>query len=127
MSASIQNKSMNGNSSLMFECFCGKYYKGQYCESKIDICQNETCSGNGHCEDVNKQAKCKCFSLYLGEKCETKSNELEIIQTVLSTASIVAIIAVFLFYLCILSMDMAKICTKNKNKKRKKKNWKKNC
>ena len=52
---SYQNKSIEGNSSSMFEFFCIKYQNGQYCESKIKICQNETCSGNGLCEDENNQ------------------------------------------------------------------------
>ena len=113
---------MDSRNSSLFECFCDKYYKGEYCESKIDICQNETCSGNGKCNDVNNEAKCECFNLYLGDKCQTKSNELKAIQAFISTASIIAILTVVLFYACIILMDLERICTRDKNKNRIKRN-----
>lgn len=71
---------LNNNLSIMtnttFNCLCDKYHEGLYCESKIDLCKNETCSGNGICQDLNNKPTCKCFSLYLGEKCDQQSSEL---------------------------------------------------
>lgn len=106
----------------MFKCLCDKHYSGRYCESKIDICQNETCSGNGRCVDARNQVKCDCFNMYLGDKCETKSNELKTIQAFISTASIIAIISVVLFYVCIILMDLERICKRDKNKNKIKRN-----
>ena len=109
------------NSTLEFKCSCDRFYEGRYCESRIDVCKNETCNGNGKCEDVNSQAKCKCFSMFLGEKCEVKSEELVKIQSVISTATLIAIIAVGLFYCSFIAMDLSKVCVRNRNKNK----WKK--
>ena len=106
----------NNNSTLEFKCSCGRFYEGIYCESKIDVCKNETCSGNGKCEDVNSQAKCKCFSMFLGERCEAKSEELVKIQSVISTATLIAIIAVGLFYCTFIAMDISKMYVKYRYK-----------
>ena len=111
---------MDSRNSSLFECLCDKYYKGEYCETKIDICQNETCSGSGKCYDVNNEAKCDCFNMYLGDRCGTKSNELRTIQAFISTASIIAIITVVLFYVCIILMDLERICKSHKTKNRSK-------
>ena len=105
---------INANSSS-FYCLCDQYYKGTYCESKIDVCLNETCSSNGNCFDLNNKAKCKCFSMYSGDKCESESNELKTVKTIISLASILAIIILVLFYSCFVLMDITKFGCKNIN------------
>ena len=109
--------SIFGANSTDFSCLCDKYHQGSYCESEINICQNETCSGNGNCVDLNNQAKCECFNMYLGEKCDTQSTELKTIKTVISFTSIIAIIIVILFYACFIIMDLTKFCSRKQKRK----------
>lgn len=89
-----------------FNCNCGDFYEGIYCHIKKDVCKNETCSNNGNCEDLNNQAICSCFSMYLGNKCEIESNEKKVIKSVVSTASIIAILILVFFYLTFVCCDL---------------------
>ena len=104
-----------GTNSSSFYCSCGKYYKGTYCESKIDLCQNETCSNNGNCFEFNNMPKCKCFSMYSGDKCETQSSELKNVKTIISYTTILAIITIVLFYSSFILMDATKYSFKKNN------------
>ena len=70
---------------------------------------------------MNSLAKCKCFSMFLGEKCEVKSEELVKIQSVISTATLIVIIAVVLFYCSFIAMDLSKMWARNRQKDK----WKK--
>jgi WD40 repeat protein len=97
-----------------YNCLCNDYYKGENCETKINICQNETCSGNGNCVDLNNKAKCDCFNMYLGEKCDTQSAELKTVKTIISFTSIIAIGTVVMFYFCILLLDFSKYCLRRR-------------
>ena len=110
--------SLIGANSSSFYCACDHYYKGTFCESKIDVCQNETCSSNGNCFDLNNKAKCECYSMYSGDRCESESNELKAIKAIISLASILAIIIIVLFYSCIVFMDITKYCCKRVNQRR---------
>jgi hypothetical protein len=106
--------SIISNNSSSFYCLCNEFYKGANCESKIDLCQNETCSNNGNCYDSNNLPKCKCLSMYSGDKCETESNELKAVKKLISLASILAIVIIISFYSCFLLMDITKfLCKKN--------------
>ncbi|CAF1058555.1 unnamed protein product, partial [Brachionus calyciflorus] len=106
-----------------FKCQCLKgkneseIYYGQYCEFKRNVCQNETCSNNGYCFDNDNTAKCKCFSMFSGEKCETKSNEMIAVESVIKTSSIIAILFIFLAYIFVLLNDILHCFGKNKIKK----------
>ena len=113
--------SIFGTNSTDFYCLCDKYHQGSYCESEINVCQNETCSGNGNCVDLNNQPKCECFSMYLGEKCDTQSAELKTVKAIISFTSIIAIITVISFYACFIVMDLMNFFSK-KTKIYKKKN-----
>ena len=107
-----------GANSSSFYCSCDKYHRGTNCESEVDICQNETCSSNGNCFNFNKLAKCKCYSMYSGEKCELQSNELRIIKTVKPITSIIAVVVLVLFYIVFILMDLTRLFW-NKSKIRK--------
>jgi hypothetical protein len=109
--------SILGKNYSSFNCLCDENYKGTYCESKIDVCQNETCSNNGNCIDLNNKAKCECFSMYSGEKCESESNELKTVKKIISLASILAIVIIVLLYSCFVCMDITKYCCKSVNKR----------
>ena len=95
--------------------------KGVYCENKINICTNETCSNNGICDDLNNLPNCKCFSMFEGETCSIESSQLTTIKLVISLSSIIAIIVIICFYLIILIMDLLKYCLMVKQRKRKRK------
>ncbi|CAF1133963.1 unnamed protein product, partial [Brachionus calyciflorus] len=81
-----------------FSCECLKnenqtsLFYGSFCENKVNICENETCSKNGVCYDINDEAKCKCFKSYTGEKCENETTEIKVIKSVIKTSVIIAII-----------------------------------
>jgi hypothetical protein len=103
------------SNSSSFRCECDKYHRGTNCESEIDICQNETCSSNGNCYNLNNKAKCKCFSMYSGEKCELESNELKTNKLVISYSTKAAILIVILFYSCFVLMDISTyLCKKHR-------------
>lgn len=105
------------NNSTGFYCACiNNLYQGQYCESKIDVCQNETCSNNGNCVDYNSVAKCECFSMFQGDKCNAQSEELKTVKAIISIASIIAIGAIIFFYLCIFGMDCTKYACRKSNR-----------
>ena len=103
---------------------CNKQYEGGFCELKVDVCKNESCSGNGNCVDINNKPKCKCFSMFEGEKCEFQSNELKTVKTVKKYSAILAGVVVVVFYLTKLFMDFTKYCLKCKKKIVRKKNRK---
>jgi hypothetical protein len=102
------------NNTNGFICNCSQLYKGDYCETKIDLCQNETCSKHGNCVDLGNSTKCDCFNLYLGDLCQTESNELVRVKTVISMASVIAIVTIILFYSYFVVMDFFKyfLCKK---------------
>ncbi|CAF0902574.1 unnamed protein product [Brachionus calyciflorus] len=63
------------NNTFNYECQCfNEFYSGRNCEIRIDVCLNETCSNKGNCYDSNHTAKCKCFNMYSGDKCEMESS-----------------------------------------------------
>ena len=94
---------------MSYHCDCSSLYEGSLCELKIDVCKNETCSGNGNCIDFNNKPKCVCFSSYEGENCETVNESLKITKQVISIASIIAICFLVCFYLMIVLLDILRI------------------
>ena len=46
------------NSNRTYVCLCDKNYEGENCESRIDLCLNFTCSGNGYCVEKDNKPKC---------------------------------------------------------------------
>ena len=127
----------NGNNqqNIDFRCECkdsSKYY-GKRCEHKINLCQNEKCSGNGLCKIINENQqnetiKCECFGfgLYEGEKCQIKSSKLKVIQTIIKSTTYIAVLIIIIFYLLIFMLDVHTFLTKsssvNKNKQNRRKN-----
>ena len=108
-----------------FKCQCmtkndSLLFYGRNCEKKIDVCENETCSKNGICNDIDNEAKCKCFKSYSGIKCEIESQEIKLVKTVIKTSSIIAIIVICLTFFIFLSIDLLDFFLNRKNKKLKK-------
>ena len=95
-----------------FACNCSDLFYGQRCSLKIDVCKNETCSGNGLCYDNLTKAACDCFLDYSGDQCETQSPKLITIKQIITSVSILAIILICLFYLTFFAMDIFKFFMK---------------
>ncbi|RNA13743.1 crumbs -like protein, partial [Brachionus plicatilis] len=86
------------NKTYSCECFTENnqtsLYYGTYCEKKIDVCSNETCSNHGYCKEENNAPICACFYMYSGDKCEKESEELKKNKMIVKTTTIIAIIIV---------------------------------
>ena len=91
------------SSSFDFKCFCKDGFYGKRCQHKINLCENETCSGNGICQVIsNNQSKygesieCKCFGMgqFEGKSCETKTTKAIIRIIAIKTTSFIAIIII---------------------------------
>ncbi|CAF0777743.1 unnamed protein product [Brachionus calyciflorus] len=96
-------------------------FYGKFCEFKIDVCENETCSNNGVCFDDGLKAKCKCFDKYSGEKCQIELDEMKILKIVIRTSSIISILIIILFYLLFIICDLSSyFCRKSIVTKRQK-------
>ena len=115
----LNNATCVDYSNSSFSCVCDMYHNGAYCESEIDICQNETCSSNGNCFDLNKLAKCKCFNMYSGERCELESNELKTAKQITSSVVIFAIAIISFFYIFVVLMDVSKLLCKKPSRVKK--------
>ncbi|RNA40382.1 delta C isoform X2 [Brachionus plicatilis] len=103
---------LNNLENKTFTCQCDSQsnqlslYYGKNCEKKIDVCSNETCSKQGVCYDIDGKAKCKCFPLYSGEKCEIESNEMMVKKVVIKTSAIIAMMTIVSFFVMCLACDM---------------------
>ena len=116
-----------GNNSTAFYCLCDEYHEGLNCEIKKNICQNETCSSNGNCVDLENKAKCECFRMYSGDRCEIQSVEMQTLKVIITTASIIAFISLILLFCLMFSLDITKCLTKSRkgnNTKSRKRNIK---
>ncbi|CAF1029327.1 unnamed protein product, partial [Brachionus calyciflorus] len=110
------------NNIFNYECQCSnQFYSGRNCEFRKDVCFNETCSNKGNCYDSNHTAKCKCFSMYSGDKCEIESRDLKEIKRTIKATSILAIIIIVCLYGLLIILDVfCKSKSKRKNKKNRK-------
>ena len=105
-----------------FKCRCrSDLFYGKRCESKVNLCQNETCSGNGVCkiiqidkETLNETINCECFGQndFEGEKCQTKSAKMILKETTIKATAWIAISCVILFYSLIFLMDLHRFLTR---------------
>ena len=118
------NSSLSSSFDYDFKCHCkSELYYGERCESKVNLCQNETCSGNGICkviqtgqDGLNETIKCECFgqNSFEGDKCELKTSSTKIKEATTKTTVYVAIITVALFYTMVFVMDIHKYFIMNK-------------
>ncbi len=77
----LNNATCLNLNSTSFECKCpssGIYY-GEYCENRINSCENVTCSNHGYCHLLQNQTqtKCKCNNGYSGETCDLELNKIK--------------------------------------------------
>jgi hypothetical protein len=117
-----QQQQQQNNKEIDFKCQCkSKLFYGKRCENKINLCKNETCSGNGLCKlinenELNETTKCECFGKgwYEGEKCEITTLKQKIIKVSIKTTVYVAVGVVIIFFALIISMDLHKFMTKKR-------------
>ena len=98
--------------STSFRCECTENFYGIYCENRVNICENVTCSKNGYCYINESGAQCKCFINYYGDSCETQGEFVRIIQAVTSTSLIIFLVCLSLFVFCIVSNDLCNLMIK---------------
>ena len=106
-----------------FKCHCkSELFYGKRCESKKNLCQNETCSGNGICQIIrigndglNETIKCECFGQndFEGEKCQTKTSKTKQRENTIKITAWIAISIIIMFYSLFILMDLHKIITLN--------------
>ena len=112
-----------------FNCTCSERFYGTYCEKMKNVCKDITCSGNGVCYyNQNLEIEeCRCFSYFSGRNCETESVEIKTIKKIISTATIISIIIIFLLISTFIIIDIISVFINRKNKvspKRKRKIFK---
>lgn len=102
----IINITTNNMVEYDFICACNELYYGPFCQNKINLCANVTCSGSGKCVDKGSEAICECFYLYSGTDCQVKESKKDIITTVTSVTTVVALAIIASFYVTIVLLDM---------------------
>lgn len=113
-----QNKCLNNGTCVYaknetdgFKCECDtSIFYGEVCEYELDLCLNYTCLNKGICETDSKSylPYCKCLKYFSGPKCEKVDGELTKIKSFISTASIIALAFLSLFYLIFIVHDLFK-------------------
>ena len=88
---------------------CKKGFNVNRCENKINLCENETCSGNGICQIIsnnlskNESIECKCYGI---EQFEGKSSEIETINLKIRKWAIKISLIVSISILAAISLDV---------------------
>lgn len=99
----------NETSSTTFHCHCPVEWTGERCETKINHCGNVTCQNSGVCRPLVGNYRCECVdSEYSGRHCEIRPMKLVTRQTISKSFGYVAIVALSLVLLFIVSMDVLK-------------------
>ena len=101
----------NMNNFTSFECTCqNELFYGRFCENKLDLCLNSTSciKDQGYCQMNGSQPICKCFLGYFGIKCEMVSASLIIRKSMISAATLIAIIIMVCYAITILCFDFTK-------------------
>lgn len=104
-----------------FECKCQYPYYSRYCELKINLCQNLTCSKQGWCTVNDTTPYCKCYKGFLGENCETMSQDLQTAKLISNVSGYLAITVIVIFFGTFVCMDLSKLFMKTEKSKKKKK------
>lgn len=115
----LNNSTCVNNLNYSFQCECKNTFYGVNCEKQIDLCENITCNGHGHC---NNEFKCECYTSYSGEMCQIESTYVKFVRSVQLTSTLIC----FIFIICIICLVLANDAfnfftgklTKVKNKKK---------
>ena len=98
------------NEEEKFECVCNtEFFYGQYCEMRVDLCLNKTCSMHGYCsmQTETNEAKCNCFEGFKGSECEFENIKARIVRDSLKYTSLVVFLAsIMTFVMFIVGNDV---------------------
>jgi hypothetical protein len=98
-------------SNITFICQCAPGWKDNRCQTKINYCENITCSNNGVCQPLLLNYSCKCVSdNYSGRHCEITATKIIIYKIVSKSFAYVAIIAMISVAMFVVIMDILKYC-----------------
>jgi hypothetical protein len=106
----LNNSTCLNLNSTSLECKCpsnGLYY-GEYCENRINLCENVTCSSNGYCylPQNQTQPKCKCNNGFSGEICDLESDSIKQLRYFQWSSTIICIICIITFWTLIVGSDV---------------------
>ncbi len=92
-------------------CVCELGWEGDHCETKVNFCLNNTCQNNGVCHSLFMNYTCECLGdSYSGRHCEITATKIKIYKIVSKSFAYVAIIALIIFAMFIIIMDILKYC-----------------
>ena len=115
------NKNLNETE---FECKCKNNFYGLYCENKIDLCQNRTCSNNGRCIMNNSLTTCKCYNGFNGDNCELENGSIKILRGIRIVSILICAITIGITVFLIIFNDSCNFFIKNKKRSKKFKSMK---
>jgi hypothetical protein len=89
-----------------YRCFY-LFVLGKHCENNL-ACVNVTCQNNGQCIEGVNNYTCLCSQFFSGRHCETKNEELKILENVSQSISFSAIACVSIYVLFVVLFDASK-------------------
>lgn len=96
------------NNNVEFKCNCQPGFEGLFCETNT-ACHNVTCLNNGNCIDgINNNYTCLCPMYYSGTFCETKDEDLTVLENVSASISVAGIVSLGSWILFILLLDASR-------------------
>ena len=99
----------NSSASNTFYCTCALNWQGVHCETPINHCSNVTCLNNGVCRSSFSSFTCECpGGGFSGRYCEVKARQLETRQAASRSFAYVAICALVMVMLFIVTLDVMK-------------------
>ena len=96
-------------STSAFVCFCTPGWENTHCDLMINYCAHVTCLNRGVCRPLLLNYMCECLGeSYSGRHCEITSRKTAIFKTVSKSCAAVAIVALGIVGMFVLSMDVLK-------------------
>jgi hypothetical protein len=90
-----------------FDCWCTPWWQGMRCQTRVNLCRNVTCQNSGVCRTMSNDYLCECLGTsFSGRHCEITSKDTLIRQAVAKTLAFIAIIALLMVALFVLTMDV---------------------
>ena len=96
---------------MEFTCKCMQNFEGFFCENNV-ICDNVTCENGGYCTADYFDFKCECTTYFSGRYCEIKAADLTVLENVSTSISAVGLVALVLWVLFLIVMDLSKFLFK---------------
>jgi hypothetical protein len=101
----------NETSNTTFICLCEFGWEGNYCERKVNYCQNITCQNKAVCRPLFLNYACECLSdSFSGRHCEIVANKLIIRQIVAKSFGYIGYLSIISLIMFVIIMDILKYC-----------------